>query len=1004
MPPRAFVAFDLETTGLNPRRDAIIEFGAVRFQEGRARQRFATFVNPGRPIPPRIRQMTGIGPADVAGAPPIEAVIPQILAFIGAGADAVAAHSAGFDISFLRAAGVEIDAPVLDTYELATVLLPGQHSYSLGELCRALAIPLPAAHRAGHDAEATADLLLHLLERIEALPSAALETLCAAGLGSDWGPMRLFQDALSRRRRERGEARGERTITRASRLAPHASPWKKPLAGNRARREPRAATRCSDEFLTAAFADDGPLAAEFDGESGARFEPRAGQLEMARQVLDALQRGDHKIIEAGTGTGKSLAYLLPAAAWAAANDSRVVIATHTIPLQDQLLEQEFPRAVRCLTASGPDAGGRGQPPPPGVNAMVLKGRAHYLCTRRLARWLESEERGKMSGKRAGSHPAQFRLSPLELRFLARILVWLPGAETGDLSELPVHDRREQALMAHVSSHADECSPPRCMARATPGQHDYLGGRFRDFYLEAHRRAASAHLLVVNHALLLADAQTGGQLLPAYDNLIVDEAHHLERAATEQFTQQIDLHLLTSLLNGVDDAISQLEPRIPQAAARDLARRLAADRRAAQAIIPTFFETLLDFALRHCGPAAGSGYPQQVALDNRIRAQPEWSEIEIQWDEISARLGDMPERLTELAALSQGGGKNREESEDAYSSLLHSLSSQLAALLQGADDLILRPLQQQERSVAWLELERQGERKAERGAAPLSAAPPASPPTPGRKVILCSAPIQVSEALAADLFGARRAVVLTGATLQAGDRFDFLRERLGCWGRKRDRHRQPLRLQTQRPPLHAQRHAAAGSPQLPACAGAGHTTGRVGRRGQDARPVHQPQPPARHRARHRRAAGRSRADRSPAGRGQPPPQSARLPRQSPLDSARHQQLLGRDRSARRSACLPADRPPALCRADGPALRRPQPSVRGRLPRVRPARRGHPPAPGIRALDPQRRRSRGSSSCWTAACGNAVTARSFSTPCPPAPRVIARSPHLEEAIRQWLAKSG
>ena len=75
-----------------------------------------------------------------------------------------------------------------------------------------------------------------------------------------------------------------------------------------------------------------------------------------------------------------------------------------------------------------------------------------------------------------------------------------------------------------------------MVSATPGRHDYLGGRLRDFYLEAHRKARSAHLLVVNHALLLADVEAGGQVLPAYDNLIVDEAHHLENAATEQFTR------------------------------------------------------------------------------------------------------------------------------------------------------------------------------------------------------------------------------------------------------------------------------------------------------------------------------------------------------------------------------------------------------------------------------------------------------------------------------------
>ena len=772
MPPRTFVAFDLETTGLSPKRDAIIEFGALRFGDGGLRERFATFVNPGRAIPTRIQQMTGILPADVADAPPIEALIPEILAFIGAGADAVVAHSAGFDVSFLQAAGVKVNTPVLDTYELATILLPGQDSYSLGELCRALDVPLSNAHRAAHDAEATADLLLHLLQRIEALPTAALDVLCASGQDSGWGPMLLFQDALSRRRREQSEG-APAWHAQDVQLVPG------PLT------PPSSPHEVADAFLAAAFAADGPLAAEFDGETGASFEPRDGQLEMARQVLDALNRGDHKIIEAGTGTGKSLAYLLPAAAWAAANDSRVVIATNTIPLQHQLLDQELPRVVRALTASGQFKGAPGQPP---LRAMVLKGRSRYLCTRRLARWLEQPR------PRQDLLPA--RLSPLELRLLAKILVWLPSTATGDLSELPVHDWREQALMAHVVSHADECSPERCMLSATPGRHDYLGGRFRDFYLEAHRHARSTHLLVVNHALLLADVEAGGQVLPAYDNLIVDEAHHLESAATDQFTRQIDLRALTSLLGAVDDAVTQLAARVALDSARLLVDKLGADRQAAQTALPAFFEALLDFVLRHCGqkphdrrmPRASSAYPQQVALDSRVRAQPGWSEIEILWDGVSAQLGSMLERLTGLAALLDGASKGRaehldgdapagspfdseHESRSRAAELLHRAQVDLADMLQVADDVILRPLHLQDRSVAWLELLDNG-----RSPAAASSRPQRGPAA----VTLCSAPIQVSEKLAADLFGSRRSVLLTGATLQAGDGFDFLRDRLGCW--------------------------------------------------------------------------------------------------------------------------------------------------------------------------------------------------------------------------------
>ncbi len=772
MSSRTFVAFDLETTGLSPKKDKIIEFGAVRFQAGRARERFSTFVNPGRSIPPRIQQLTGIRPTDVADAPQFQTLIPEILAFLGGSADAVVAHSAGFDVSFLRAAGVKINTPVIDTHELATILLPGQFSYSLGELCRALEISLPTAHRAGHDAEATAELLLHLLARIEELPDSTLELLCAAGLESQWDPLLLFRDALSfRMEQDAKKGETERREPSQVRVPPTLRPRPAP-------------NEIKDGFLTLAFAAGGPLAGAFDGKKEPQFERRDGQLEMARLVLDALNRGDHKIIEAGTGIGKSLSYLLPAAAWARMNDSRVVIATNTIPLQHQLLDQELPRVFQVLTASGLIESDADQPP---VRAMVLKGRSHYLCTRRLAQWLERPR--PRNGLLATG------LSPLEMRFLAKMLVWLPNTRTGDLSELPVHDQQERALVARVSSRADECSPERCLVSAVPGKHDYLGGRFRDFYLEAHRRAASAHLLVINHALLAADVEAGGQVLPEYDNLVVDEAHHLENAATDQFTRQIDLRILASLLDDVAEAVSHLPSFVSHEAVLDLVSQLESGRRSVQAIVPGFFDLLLDFALRHRDERpdarrsfdSGSGYPHLLALDKGTRAQPEWSEIEIQWDEVSGHLSQILERLTALAALleepvdrqddgsssSTGVAAPFEAGHEPWShsaELLQFAQSGLADLLQVADDVILRPLHLEKSSVAWLEVADSGPSVATAGARPRRSFPSA---------MLRSAPIQVGEKLAADLFGPRRAVVLTGATLQAGDGFNFLRDRLGC---------------------------------------------------------------------------------------------------------------------------------------------------------------------------------------------------------------------------------
>ncbi|MGL4649301.1 MAG: 3'-5' exonuclease, partial [Caldilineaceae bacterium] len=180
MSGRTFVALDLETTGLEPNRDAIIEVGAVRVQDGRILDRFVTFVNPQRQIPSRIQQMTGIRDADVANAPIFEAVAADLRAFVASDVAAVVAHNAAFDLGFLRAQGLNRQRPALDTHELATIVLPGLPSYSLSELCRHFHIDLVGAHRALADAEAAAHLFHRLNQRMQQLPQRTLQALVAS--------------------------------------------------------------------------------------------------------------------------------------------------------------------------------------------------------------------------------------------------------------------------------------------------------------------------------------------------------------------------------------------------------------------------------------------------------------------------------------------------------------------------------------------------------------------------------------------------------------------------------------------------------------------------------------------------------------------------------------------------------------------------------------------------------------------------------------------------------
>ena len=225
------------------------------------------------------------------------------------------------------------------------------------------------------------------------------------------------------------------------------------------------------------------------------YEPRSQQIDMARQVATSLMECAPVVIEAGTGTGKSLAYLVPAALWAVANQQKVVVSTHTRALQGQLLHSDLP----LLSRGGIE-----------VKTAVLQGRGNYLCKRRLA--LADEE----------DREAPDRVD------LDALLDWDRQTTDGSRSDIPFE--LEPTLWDRVLSDSDLSLRVRCPHYA------------ECHYYQARRAAAAAHIVVVNHALLLADlrlrAEIGRGVLPRYDRVILDEAHHLEDAATGAVTRQL----------------------------------------------------------------------------------------------------------------------------------------------------------------------------------------------------------------------------------------------------------------------------------------------------------------------------------------------------------------------------------------------------------------------------------------------------------------------------------
>jgi ATP-dependent DNA helicase DinG len=266
--------------------------------------------------------------------------------------------------------------------------------------------------------------------------------------------------------------------------------------------------------MHAFFGPGGRLAASLPG-----FEPRAGQAALAQEVADALERGEHLLAEAGTGIGKSLAYLLPAL------DSglRVVVATATKALQEQLLTKDVPAASAALGRE--------------VDVAVLKGRQNYLCRKSLHTLA-------LPLFRSAEDAAEYE----------RLQDWIETTETGDRAELAFEPR--PTLWAEVAVGADRCAGRRC---------PFVASCFSE---RARARAQEAELVVANHALYFADlalrAKTGdgAGVLPEHDAVVFDEAHRLEESAAAWLGGRVTLAGLRRLLRDVERACREAGAAVP----------------------------------------------------------------------------------------------------------------------------------------------------------------------------------------------------------------------------------------------------------------------------------------------------------------------------------------------------------------------------------------------------------------------------------------------------------
>jgi len=485
----------------------------------------------------------------------------------------------------------------------------------------------------------------------------------------------------------------------------------------------------------------GPVSKQLSG-----YEHRPQQEEMVRTVVRAFNEEKIAVIEAGTGTGKTLAYLLPAIRWALSNKERVVVSTNTINLQEQLIKKDIPLLQKIL--------------PQEFTAVLVKGRGNYVCLRKVQ---ELSAEFELLGDEEDREELQV------------LLDWARHSKDGskaDLARIPADHIWEK-----IGAESDTCTRSRCPF-------------FRDCFVNRARRgAARANILVVNHHLLFADLAIRYQIgstvdaavLPPYERIIFDEAHHLEDVATNYFGDRITragiLRMLNRLhreykkifkgylhtaLNRLNRKQGAIDPDLVKKTASLISERLVPEnislQEATHELMDHLFETIQAFAqdkksdeikLRLV-PEVRQALLVEAGLERHVR------EYMVSMAEFAQGLLQLVDKLDKAQAMAK---------EDWNSTIIEikAQAERLNAAAAIIDEVLFH---QDEERIRWIEVK---------------------PGYRSRNIVrLSSSPLDVSHMMQQAVYNVYGTVIMTSATLTVENNFDFLGRRIGLQNVKPER--------------------------------------------------------------------------------------------------------------------------------------------------------------------------------------------------------------------------
>jgi predicted DnaQ family exonuclease/DinG family helicase len=613
----------------------------------------------------------------------------------------------------------ELNTPLLDVLKLARILLPRLRDHEMTTVASSLGIEGVDIHLPERRPAHTGHLFSGLLDIIYTLNLESLRSLARLSHGATSDFESLFVEAESYRIRNAfiNTPKYDRS---ASWCIPSINVTGAGVIGGDDSLEDEDAPldfqQLDTDEITSMFDPGGLFERTMD-----RYEHRTQQTSMARGVTDAFNDSEVLVVEAGTGTGKSLAYLVPAIFWALRNDQRVIISTNTKNLQEQLFFKDMPFLLDVLQVD--------------FRATLLKGRSNYICLDRWRHVLGQPEDHLTIEEREAALP---------------LVTWLDETQTGDITENAGFNMASQrGLWQKINAEGGAC--PRCVFK-------------EECYVNRVRSAAAlSHIVIINHALLFSDLAADNAVLNDYSHLIIDEAHNLEKVAVQHMTIEAGGWRMRNILrklyvrDGMETGLlATLKWRSEHSPMKQVWKdalaggtRLAIDRvNEVERAIETFFKTINDEALNQStdrsGYAAKLRYGENDVFNTMLNAaMPDLMQRFIHLRDAMGRLGatlnDIPESW--LA--------DREE-------FLNTITATLESCKTIEENLMILTQANEDNTVYWAEASHNN---------PLSC-------------ILVAAPLNVAERLYEDLFSQMRTVILTSATLAIGSKFDHMINRIG----------------------------------------------------------------------------------------------------------------------------------------------------------------------------------------------------------------------------------